>query len=183
MQRCETVSTGGRIRTVMDSRRKILQWVELESWRARMRAAGKSVVVTNGCFDLLHAGHVSYLEAARSQGDLLLVGLNSDVSVRQLKGPERPLNPESNRARVLAALEAVDAVCVFGERRATRFLELAEPDVYVKGGDFQVEELPEEERAVVTRSGGRILTLALVQGQSTTNLLARIRGHSSARDI
>jgi D-glycero-beta-D-manno-heptose 1-phosphate adenylyltransferase len=171
-------SVQGHYPPAMDSRRKILQWTELESWRTGMRRAGKSVVVTNGCFDLLHAGHVTYLEAARSQGDLLLVGVNSDVSVRQLKGPERPLNSEGDRARVLAALEAVDAVCLFAETRATRFLALAQPDLYVKGGDFQVEDLPEEERAVVTRAGGRVLTLALVQGQSTTNLVARIRAQS-----
>jgi rfaE bifunctional protein nucleotidyltransferase chain/domain len=159
----------------MDSRYKLLEPQALGPWRAAARAAGKTVVVTNGCFDLLHAGHVAYLEAARSQGDLLLVGLNSDDSVRQLKGPERPLNVEQDRARVLAALEAVDAVCFFGELRATRFLERAQPDIYVKGGDFRVEDLPAEERAVVAGCGGRILTLALVPGRSTTGLLERIR--------
>jgi rfaE bifunctional protein nucleotidyltransferase chain/domain len=164
----------------MDSRRKLLDPSGLLAWRAAMRLAGKTVVVTNGCFDLLHAGHVTYLEAARSQGDLLLVGLNSDDSVRRLKGPDRPLNSESDRARLLAALEAVDAVCVFQEARATRFLEQAQPDIYVKGGDFQIEELPAEERAVVAGCGGRILTLSLVPGRSTTALLERIRTGGSA---
>jgi D-glycero-beta-D-manno-heptose 1-phosphate adenylyltransferase len=166
----------------MDSRRKILDPDGLPAWRAAMRAAGKTVVVTNGCFDLLHAGHVTYLEAARSQGDHLLVGLNSDASVRQLKGPDRPLNSENDRARLLAALEAVDAVCVFPEPRATRFLEQAQPDIYVKGGDFQIEELPAEERAAVAVCGGRILTLSLVPGRSTTALLKRIRTGGSKHD-
>src|SRR5215471_6900062 len=101
-----------------------------------MRASGRKLVVTNGCFDLLHAGHVTYLETARSQGDALLIGLNGDDSVRQLKGPDRPLNPESDRAGVLAALASVDGICIFAERTATRFLAAAQPDVYVKGGDY-----------------------------------------------
>jgi rfaE bifunctional protein nucleotidyltransferase chain/domain len=159
----------------MDTRRKLLDPAGLSAWRAAARAKGKTVVVTNGCFDLLHAGHVAYLEAAREQGDLLLVGLNSDDSVRELKGSGRPLNTESDRARLLAALEAVDAVCLFREARATRFLEQAQPDVYVKGGDFQIDALPAEERAVVDACGGRILTLALMPGRSTTALLNRIR--------
>jgi rfaE bifunctional protein nucleotidyltransferase chain/domain len=133
------------------------------------------VVATNGCFDLLHAGHVTYLEAARAQGDLLLVGLNSDASVRQLKGPERPVNSQGDRARVLAALQCVDAVCVFEERRATRFLQLARPDVYVKGGDLTVEAVPLEEREAVEAGGGRILIMPHVPGRSTTQLLARLR--------
>lgn len=170
------------MRCTMDSRRKLMEPNALPAWRAALRAAGKTVVVTNGCFDLLHPGHVAYLEAARSQGDLLLVGLNSDDSVRQLKGPDRPLNSEADRARLLAALEAVDAVCVFQESRATRFLEQAQPDIYVKGGDFQVEELPAEERTVVTACGGRILTLSLVPGRSTTALLDRIRAGAARKD-
>ena len=131
-------------------------------------------MATNGCFDLLHLGHVSYLEAARRQGDLLLVGLNSDSSVRQLKGEGRPVNCENDRAAVLAALEAVDAVCIFPEIRATRFLAAAQPDVYVKGGDFSVEQLPKEERDLVAGFGGQIVTLGFVPGKSTTALLEKI---------
>jgi D-glycero-beta-D-manno-heptose 1-phosphate adenylyltransferase len=158
----------------MDTRSKILDWIGLLGWRENQAKAGRKVVVTNGCFDLLHAGHISYLEAARSLGDCLLVGLNSDESVRGLKGPTRPLNQEMDRARVLAALQCVDAVCVFQEVRAVRFLAQARPDVYVKGGDYTVETLNPEERAVVEQAGGRIMVLPLVPGKSTTQLLHTI---------
>ena len=131
-------------------------------------------MVTNGCFDILHAGHVTYLDAARQQGDALLVGLNNDASVRQLKGEKRPINSEGDRAAVLAALQAVDAVCIFPELRATRFLALAQPDIYAKGGDFAVEELPKEERDIVASFGGNIVTIGFVPGKSTTALVERI---------
>src|SRR5436190_15811927 len=109
----------------MNFREKIVAWEKLPEWRAAMRARGKKLVVTNGCFDLLHLGHVTYLENARGHGDALLIGLNGDDSVRQLKGPDRPLNSEQDRAGVLAALESVAGVCVFAERTATRFLSVA----------------------------------------------------------
>src|ERR1041385_6054571 len=152
----------------MSFRDKILSLDQVRPWRDALRAAGKKLAVTNGRFDILHVGHVTYLEAARQQGDALLVGLNSDSSVRKLKGEERPLNSESDRAAVLAALESVTAVCVFPEIRATRFLSLAQPDIYVKGGDLSVDQLPEEERDAVARSGGRIVTIGFVPGRSTT---------------
>jgi len=158
----------------MSFRDKILAPDELRSWREALRVARKQVVVTNGCFDILHVGHVTYLEAARQQGDVLLVGLNSDASVRQLKGEGRPVNPESDRAAVLAALQAVDAVCIFDEMRASRFLALAQPDIYAKGGDFTVDQLPQEERDIVEKLGGKIVTLGLVPARSTTALLAKI---------
>jgi rfaE bifunctional protein nucleotidyltransferase chain/domain len=158
----------------MSFREKILTLDALPAWRNALRASGKTLVATNGCFDILHAGHVTYLEAARQQGGALLVGLNGDASVRQLKGEGRPVNVENDRATVLAALQAVDAVCIFPETRATRFLSLARPEVYVKGGDFTVEELPEEERDVVAGFGGRIVTAGFVPGQSTTALLSKI---------
>lgn len=132
------------------------------------------MAVTNGCFDILHAGHVEYLQAARNEADSLLVGLNSDRSIGELKGPERPIHTETDRAAVLAALTSVDAVAVFDELRATNFLKLAEPDVYVKGGDYTVDELPAEERAVVDALGGRIVVLAHVPGKSTSDIAARI---------
>ena len=160
----------------MRSREKIIPLGRLPAWRAATRSAGKRLVVTNGCFDLLHLGHVTYLEAARDQGDILLVGVNGDASVRALKGPERPINPEMDRAAVLAALAAVDAVCIFSEPRAADFLALAEPDVYVKGGDYTLESLNADERAVVERCGGRIVILPLVPGKSTTGLLQRVSG-------
>jgi len=158
----------------MSFREKILSLDALPGWREARRARNGKLVVTNGCFDILHVGHVTYLEAARQQGDALLVGLNSDSSVRKLKGEGRPLNSESDRAAVLAALEAVTAVCVFPEIRATRFLSLAQPDIYVKGGDLSVDQLPEEERDIVARFGGTIVILGLVPGRSTTALLEKI---------
>ena len=128
-----------------DWREKIISMDALADWRAGLRATGKKLAATNGCFDILHAGHVNYLASARAQADALLVGLNSDASVRELKGENRPIQNESDRATVLAALEVVDGVCIFNENRATRFLEMAQPDVYVKGGDYTVEDLPAEE--------------------------------------
>jgi len=155
-------------------RDKILSLDALPGWRSALRVQGKRLVVTNGCFDILHAGHVTYLDAARQQGDALLVGLNDDASVRQLKGEKRPINPQGDRAAVLAALQAVDAVCIFPELRATRFLALAQPDIYVKGGDFTVEQLPKEERDIVAGFGGKIVTLGFVPGKSTTALQEKI---------
>ncbi len=157
-------------------REKLIGWEGLPEWRAAMRAKGKRLVVTNGCFDLLHAGHVAYLEAARSHGEALLVGLNGDDSVRQLKGPDRPVNGEDDRAAVLAALESVSGVCIFGERRATRFLVAAQPDVYVKGGDYTLETLDADERGAVEAAGGRIVIIPMVPGKSTTALLNKIAG-------
>jgi len=139
-----------------------------------MRSAGKRLVVTNGCFDLLHPGHVTYLDGARALGDCLLVGLNSDDAVRQLKGPERPVNSEQDRAVVLAALESVGGVCIFREKTATRFLEAAQPDIYVKGGDYTLETINQEERRTVERAGGKISILPVVPGKSTTALLKKI---------
>ncbi len=139
-----------------------------------MRASGKRLVVTNGCFDLLHLGHVTYLETARPQGDALLVGLNGDESVRQLKGPDRPVTPEGDRAAVLAALESVDGVCIFAERTATRFLAAARPDIYVKGGDYTLDTLDQDERRAVEQSGGRIVIIPFVPGKSTTATLKKI---------
>ena len=155
-------------------REKIIPWDKLPEWRAAMRASGKRRVVTNGCFDLLHVGHVTYLETARGQGDALLIGLNGDDGVRQLKGPDRPVNPEADRAAVIAALESVDGVCIFPERTATRFLAAAQPDVYVKGGDYTLETLNQEERGTVEKAGGRIVIIPFVPGKSTTALLKKI---------
>jgi rfaE bifunctional protein nucleotidyltransferase chain/domain len=139
-----------------------------------MRASGKRLAVTNGCFDLLHLGHVTYLEAARQQGDALLVGVNGDLAVRELKGPERPVTPEDDRAAVLAALESVDAVCVFAESTATRFLAAAQPDIYVKGGDYALATLNAEECRTVERAGGKIVIIPIVPGKSTTATLQKI---------
>ena len=139
----------------MNFREKILTAETLPAWREALRAEGRALAVTNGCFDILHAGHVNYLQAARNEADALLVGLNSDCSVRELKGDDRPIHTEADRAAVVAALESVDAVFVFDELRATAFLQLAAPDVYIKGGNYSVDELPAEERAVVDSLAGR----------------------------
>ena len=153
---------------------KIKTLEEIVAVRNRLRSEGKILVLTNGCFDILHTGHVTYLDHARQQGDALLVGLNNDGSVRLLKGEKRPINPEGDRAVVLAALQAVDAVCIFPEPRATRFLALAQPDIYVKGGDFTVEELPQEEREIVASLGGKTVTVGFVPAKSTTELADKI---------
>ena len=160
--------------SAMSFRDKIIPWDGLAAWRAAVRAAGRKLVVTNGCFDLLHLGHVTYLEKARQQGDALLVGVNSDAAVRQLKGRERPVNTESDRAAVLAALASVDGVCIFSEKTATRFLALARPDIYVKGGDYTLETLDQDERRTVEQSGGAIVIIPMVPGKSTTALLEKI---------
>ncbi len=155
-------------------RDKIVAWENLPSWRAALRACGKKLVVTNGCFDLLHPGHVTYLEAARNQGDVLLLGLNGDDSVRQLKGEGRPVNSEADRAVVVAALQSVDGVCIFAEKTATRFLTMAQPDIYVKGGDYTLDTVNQDERRTVEQGGGRIIIIPVVAGKSTTTLLGKI---------
>lgn len=158
----------------MTFREKIIPWERLPEWRAAFRASGRKLVVTNGCFDILHLGHVTYLEAARNHGDALLVGVNGDVAVRELKGPGRPVNSEQDRAAVLAALESVNAVCVFAEPTATRFLSTAQPDIYVKGGDYTLDTLNQDERRLVEKVGGRVVLIPAVPQKSTTALLEKI---------
>jgi len=154
---------------------KILSLEDLAERAKALRAAGKKVVATNGCFDLLHVGHVRYLKAARARGDILVVGLNGDPSVRQLKGPGRPLNSEKDRAEVLAALESVDLIAIFPEDRATRFIQSVAPDVYVKGGDYKAETLNSEERAVLEKLGTKIEIVPFEKGYSTSGLLEKLR--------
>ena len=137
------------------------------------KVAGKHVVFTNGVFDLLHVGRVRYLEEARALGDALIVGLNSDVSARTIKGQDRPLIPQDERAELLAALRWVDAVVLFDEPTADATIEALKPDVYVKGGDYAQEGPPEA--PTVRRYGGEVRTLQLVQGRSTTDLIETIR--------
>jgi len=139
------------------------------------RARGGRVVFTNGCFDVLHRGHVGYLSQARELGDLLVVAVNSDESVRRLKGPSRPVNPQEDRAAVLAALGCVDHVVVFDEDSPRRLLELVRPDVYVKGGDYRPELIPEAE--LVHRLGGEVCTLDYLPDRSTSAIIERIRRH------
>ena len=157
-----------------DTSTKVISRGIAARWLRKMQFKGHKVAFTYGCFDLLHAGHVIYLEQARAQGGVLLVGLNSDRSVRQFKGPERPVNAEQDRATVLAALESVDAVCIFDEPSAQAFLEEASPDVYVKGGDYTLDTLNQQERHLVESMGGKIVILPIVPGKSTTALLKKI---------
>ena len=156
-------------------RGKIIAWDKLPEWRKAFRASGKKLVVTNGCFDILHFGHVTYLETARNLGHALLVGVNGDNSARELKGAGRPVNPENDRAAVIAALESVNGVCIFAEKTATEFLKRAQPDIYVKGGDYTLETLNQEERRAVEQAGGKIVIIPLVPGKSTTALLEKTR--------
>lgn len=150
-----------------------LSWDEARRLADACRARGGVVVTTNGCFDLIHKGHVTYLAAARSLGDLLLVAVNSDASVKAIKGPERPLNDEASRAFVLSALKPVDGVCVFTESTPLKWLEHIRPDVHVKGGDWKPETMPET--PVVKSWGGRVVVIPYVDGASTTNLIAKAR--------
>ena len=146
---------------------------DLVAARARWRASGSKVVFTNGCFDLLHAGHVHLLEAARAQGDLLVVGLNSDASVTRLKGPSRPVVPEAERAEAVLALEAVDHVLVYGEDTPREVIAALLPDVLVKGADWEKDAIVG--RAEVEAAGGRVVRVDLVAGRSTSSLLDQIR--------
>ena len=153
---------------------KILGLEALLARLTRHRARGETIVFTNGCFDLIHPGHVRYLEAARDLGDRLVVGLNSDASVRRLKGPPRPVCTQEERAVVLAGLRSVDYVVVFDEDTPLALIDAARPDVLVKGGDWRVEQIVGRE--VVERSGGRVVTVPVVEGKSTTGILERIAG-------
>lgn len=144
---------------------------------ARHRQEGRRIVFTNGCFDLLHRGHVTYLSRAKTLGDVLVVGLNSDESVARLKGPDRPLNPLADRAHVLAALSCVDLVAPFPEETPERLLEAVRPDVFVKGGDYTRAMLPEA--PLVERLGGRVELLPYVEDRSTTGIIERIRDGGS----
>src|SRR2546421_12490118 len=140
----------------------------------KLRAAGKRLVATNGCFDLLHVGHVRYLQAARALGDFLAVGLNSDDSVRELKGIGRPITSENDRAELLAALQCVDLVTIFPQLRATQFITAVRPAIYVKGGDYTSEMLDEEERAVLKEIGAEIRLIPFEAGYSTSRLIEQI---------
>lgn len=158
---------------------KLISLSEAQRVRQRLRAQGKTAVLTNGVFDLLHIGHIRYLNAARELGHALFVGLNSDSSARLLKGPGRPWVPAIERAEALCALRAVDYVILFSESTAEHVVAVLEPDVYVKGGDYAVQAgegaktLPEAR--VVEGYGGRVVILPYTAGHSTTELIARIR--------
>ncbi len=137
-----------------------------------IKAAGNTIVFTNGCFDIIHAGHVRYLAEARKLGGSLIVGLNSDRSVRELKGPTRPVNHQDDRAEVLAALAAVDYVVIFDERTAEILISEVKPDIYVKGGDYCIEDIPEAK--IVAGNGGKTVLIPEVAGRSSSNIIKKI---------
>jgi rfaE bifunctional protein nucleotidyltransferase chain/domain len=152
---------------------KVLERQQAASQVKAWRQAGETVVFTNGCFDILHVGHVKTLSRAKAEGTRLVVGVNSDASVARLKGPSRPINPQMDRAIMLAALECVDAVTIFDEDTPVEVLEVLRPSVHVKGGDYRVEDLPEA--AVVQAHGGRIVLIDLVPDRSTTAIIEKSR--------
>ena len=162
------VSYGGFSMSV----KKIISASELAAVREELATQGKNLVFTNGCFDLLHVGHVRYLQAARALGDALVVAMNGDASVRALKGPTRPLNNQDDRAEVLAALACVDYVTIFPGLRVIDLINTVRPQIYAKGGDYTPDTLNAEERAVIDAVGSQIRILPLVPGRSTSNIVA-----------
>ena len=151
------------------SQLKIFNRNELATVLQQLKSEGNVIVTTNGCFDVLHLGHLRYLQAARQLGDLLVVAINSDASVRELKGENRPLIPEDERAEMLAGLECVDYVVIFPELTPIELLSELKPNIHVKGGDYKLEQLVERE--VVEANGGKVIVGLNVPGKSTTNLI------------
>ena len=151
---------------------KILTPEQMLGERQRLRAAGVRLVFTNGVFDLLHVGHVRYLTEARALGDVLMVAINSDRTVRELKGPDRPVFDQAERAEILAALKVVDYVIVFDDVSPRKLIATLLPDVLVKGGDYQLDEIHGREE--VEAAGGKVISLPFVQGASTTALIERM---------
>ena len=145
-----------------------------------LKKQNKTVVFTNGCFDILHVGHLRYLNDAKKQGDVLIVGVNSDESVRRLKGPTRPINNEIDRAEMLSGLKAVDFTLIFDELTPIETLEKIKPSIHVKGGDYTKEQLPET--ATVEKNGGEVIILSYVEGKSTTNIVNKIQFKNEKED-
>jgi D-beta-D-heptose 7-phosphate kinase/D-beta-D-heptose 1-phosphate adenosyltransferase len=161
-------------------KKKTLTAEEARALGREMRENGRKLVLTNGCFDLLHVGHVRYLQAARGLGDALLVAINGDKSVRALKGEGRPLNRAEDRAELIAALECVDHVVIFPEVRATHLLEIVRPAIYVKGGDYTKDSLHVDESAALEQIGTEIRILPFEAGHSTSGLLEKIKKQDGA---
>lgn len=151
---------------------RVLGRKEASTLIENFKKEGKKVVFTNGCFDILHVGHLRYLEQAKEQGDILIIGVNSDASVKRLKGPTRPINSELDRAEILAGLRAVDYTVIFEEDTPVEIIDELKPSIHVKGGDYKKEDLPETE--VVERNGGEVRILMLVDGKSTTSVVNKI---------
>jgi len=151
---------------------KILTWEELKKVLDLRRKEGRTIVFTNGCFDILHVGHVQYLQEARTMGDLLILGLNSDASVRAIKGEKRPMVPQAERAEVIASLTAVDYVTLFDETTPLRLIEYLQPDCLVKGGDWKEASVVGGD--LVRARGGKVVIVPLTEGASTTNIVEKI---------
>lgn len=152
---------------------------DIENFVTILKKGGQKIVFTNGCFDIVHAGHIAYLEAARACGDVLILGLNTDKSVRENKGPARPINNEIDRARVVGALKVVDYVVLFGEKTAEAIIKKVKPDVYVKGADYTLATLPEAK--IVQEYGGRVEFIPIVAGRSTTGVIEKIKTFGQVR--
>ncbi|ROL60130.1 D-glycero-beta-D-manno-heptose 1-phosphate adenylyltransferase [Bacteroidetes/Chlorobi group bacterium MS-B_bin-24] len=152
----------------------IVDFNEIEKICNSLREQNKKIVFTNGCFDILHRGHIEYLTKAKEFGDVLIVGLNSDTSVQRLKGKDRPINSESDRARILDALKPVDYVVIFEEDTPLHLIQMVKPDVLVKGGDYKVEEIVGSE--FVMSYGGKVEIIPFVEGKSTTKIIQKIKG-------
>jgi len=154
-------------------RSKIKGLKELKQIVETLKKQGKKVVFTNGCFDLLHIGHIKCLQEAKSLGDILIVAINSDESIRKIKGKGRPITPAKERAEILAALECVDYVTIFSEILPNKLIEILKPDIHVKGGDYSIDELPEAK--IVKSYGGRVVIVNKVENHSTTKIIERIK--------
>ena len=152
---------------------KLIEKENLDNIIKKLKSENKKIVFTNGCFDILHAGHVRYLTESKKFGDILIVGLNSDVSVKKIKGESRPINPEMDRAEVLAGLEAVNYIVLFDETSPVKLLEEIKPDIYTKGADYTVETLPEAK--TVLSYGGKIEFIKFLEGRSTTKIIDKIK--------
>ena len=152
---------------------KLIEKENLDNIIKKLKSENKKIVFTNGCFDILHAGHVRYLKESKKFGDILIVGLNSDVSVKKIKGESRPINPEMDRAEVLAGLEAVSYIVLFNETSPVKLLEEIKPDIYTKGADYTVETLPEAK--TVLSYGGKIEFIKFLEGRSTTKIIDKIK--------
>lgn len=152
---------------------KLKNFADVVTFVKRGKRAGKKIVTTNGCFDIVHVGHVRSLEAAKALGDILIVGINSDASVRALKGKERPIIPERERAEVIAALRAVDATFIFRTKTPTPWLSVLQPHIHVKGGDRSLDQIIE--KGVVEAGGGKIILFPVQKGRSTTKIIEKIR--------
>lgn len=149
-----------------------MKYNEAEKFAREQKLSGKKIVFTNGCFDIIHVGHVTYLEKARSFGDILILGLNSDLSVKRLKGENRPVNNENARKTVIEALRFVDKVFIFDEHTPYELIKAIKPDFLIKGGDYEVDKIVGAD--IVNQNGGKVLTIPFVEGYSTSNILKQV---------